>query len=223
MNTLLHLDSSINARRSLSRQLTAEFVADWRRDHPEGTVLRRDLAAAPVPPLNEHWLEVLAAPPGAKLSPAAQAARAVSDTLIDELLAADAFVFGVPMYNFSVPGAFKNYQDQIARVGRTLRRGPKGLEGQLRGKKLLIVSTRSGDYRPGGPRDGFDFHEPYLRKFFGPNFLGIEDIAYVPVMNNPLHHDAETQAALLAAARAQLRQTAERWKEWEEIPLQRMA
>ena len=46
---------------------------------------------------------------------------AESDTLVDELLAADVIVAGVPMYNFGVPAQFKAYIDNIVRVGRTFR------------------------------------------------------------------------------------------------------
>ena len=39
--------------------------------------------------------------------------------LIAELSAADVYVFGIPMYNFSVPGVFKSYIDQVVRAGVT--------------------------------------------------------------------------------------------------------
>ena len=42
-----------------------------------------------------------------------------SDELVDELLAADIIVAGVPMYNFGPPAQFKAWIDNIVRVGRT--------------------------------------------------------------------------------------------------------
>jgi FMN-dependent NADH-azoreductase len=111
------------------------------------------------------------------------------------------------MYNFTVPGSFKAYIDQIVRVGKTMTRGPKGLEGLVKGRKLLIIATRAGDYAKGGPREGWDFHEPYLRKVFG--WLGIEDITYVPVVNSLTHGDREKHLRDIAA---ELQATSQRWE-----------
>ena len=47
-----------------------------------------------------------------------------SDELVDELLAADIIVAGVPMYNFGPPAQFKAWIDNIVRVGRTSTYGP---------------------------------------------------------------------------------------------------
>lgn len=208
--TLLHIDSSANSKHSVSRKLTSEFVADWLKLNPGYLVKYRNLAVNPVAGITGDLLETLFAPPGTEHPEAKHAVLAAADSVIDEFLSADHYVFGVPMYNFSVPAAFKAYMDQIVRVGRTMGRGPKGLEGLVKGKKLLIISTRSGDYSPGAPRDGWDFHEPYLRKFFG--WLGIEDITYIPVIHNPAHGDAEAQARRVELTEARLKETAARWK-----------
>ena len=75
---------------------------------------------------------------------------------------------------------------------------------------MLIVSARSGDYSKGGPRESFDFHEPYLRAVFG--FIGITDITYIPVSQNPFHDDEATRDQKLEAARAAIREVALRWE-----------
>jgi len=52
MATLLHIDSSVFPdEASASRAVTAAFRAHWQEQHPEGTVVYRDLAAQPVPHL----------------------------------------------------------------------------------------------------------------------------------------------------------------------------
>src|SRR5690606_40450592 len=53
---------------------------------------------------------------------------AESDQLIEEVRAADALVLGVPLYNFSVPSAFKAWIDNIIRVGRTVIVNPDSLD-----------------------------------------------------------------------------------------------
>lgn len=203
---LLHIDSSASPKDSWSRRLTADFVREWRERRPETAVLYRDLNANPAPAVTSDLLEAIYAPKGAELAGRKRHALDVSNALVEEFLAADAYVFGVPMYNFSVPGAFKAWIDHVVRMGRTWARGPKGMEGLVKGRKMLIVSTRAGDYGKGGPREGFDFHEPFLRKVFG--MVGIEEIDYLPVVNSPSHGDRD---ASYAQARHHLRAIADRW------------
>ncbi|HLY97881.1 MAG TPA: NAD(P)H-dependent oxidoreductase, partial [Candidatus Angelobacter sp.] len=45
MSTLLHIDSSPLYGRSISRELTAAFVTEWKASHPNGKVVDRDLNA----------------------------------------------------------------------------------------------------------------------------------------------------------------------------------
>jgi FMN-dependent NADH-azoreductase len=206
MKTLLHIDSSANTKASVSRNLCAGFASGWLKADPENKVAYRDLNVSPVPVVTSDLLEAIYAPAGEELNGKKREALDVSNALVDEFLAADAYVFGVPMYNFTIPGSFKAYIDQVVRMGRTVGRGPKGLEGLVKGKKMLIVSTRAGDYAKGGPREGWDFHEPYLRRVFG--WMGIDDITYLPVVNSANHGDQERR---LLEAQAVLSDTAERW------------
>ncbi len=204
---LLHIDSSASPGPSWSRRLTAGFAEDWRARRPGREILYRDLNALPAPAVTSDLLEAIYAPKDKALAPRKREALNASNALVEEFLAADAYVFGVPMYNFSVPGSFKAWIDHVIRMGRTWTRGPKGMEGLVKGRKMLIVSTRAGDYGKGGPREGFDFHEPYLRKVFG--LVGIEDIDYLPVINSPAHGDS---ARAFAEAQGRLQAIAERWE-----------
>jgi FMN-dependent NADH-azoreductase len=43
MPTLLHLDSSARGERSVSRQLTGDFVSAWKQAHPGAEVIYRDI------------------------------------------------------------------------------------------------------------------------------------------------------------------------------------
>src|SRR5947209_19382555 len=52
MSHLLHIDSSIQGERSVSRRLTARAADRWRGAHPGGTVTYRDLGTNPVPHLD---------------------------------------------------------------------------------------------------------------------------------------------------------------------------
>jgi FMN-dependent NADH-azoreductase len=92
--------------------LTKQFVNLWKQIHPDDAITYRDLGQHPVPPINEAWIAAAFSSPE-QLTPSLETALMTSNQLIDELLAADVFVFGVPMYNYSVPASFKAYIDQV--------------------------------------------------------------------------------------------------------------
>lgn len=180
MAHILHIDSSPRGERSLSRQITTEFVTDLKTAHPEDTITYRNLGHNPVPHVDEAWIAAAFSPPEAR-TPELNAAIKLSDTLIDEFLAADYYVFGVPMYNFNVPSVFKAYIDQIVRVNRTFAVNEQGYQGLVQGKKMVIITARGGSFPPGSPIAAFDFQEPFLRAIFG--FVGITDITFIHVEN----------------------------------------
>ncbi len=101
LTTLLHIDSSPLRSGSVTRRLTAEFVAAWRELRPDTEVLRRDLSDPAPPHLSEAGLAALW-DPGAAAGPEQAALLALSDRMIRELEAADLVVLGSPMYNFTV-------------------------------------------------------------------------------------------------------------------------
>ena len=173
MAHILHLDASPRDERSISRQLSREFIEGWRQLHPTDSMVYRDVGRDPVPHVTEAW--VVGAFTALDIRPAdAQAAMRLSDVLIDEFLEADRYVFGVPMHNFSVPSTFKAYVDQIVRVGRTFSADGRGLASD---KKMAIITARGGNYAPGSPMQTMDLQEPWLYAVF--DFIGITDITFV--------------------------------------------
>jgi FMN-dependent NADH-azoreductase len=58
MSTLLHIDSSPLYDRSVSRELTAAFVTQWKASHPDGRVIDRDLNATAMPQADEYVIGV---------------------------------------------------------------------------------------------------------------------------------------------------------------------
>src|SRR5580658_5386913 len=139
MPTLLRVDSSpFPGEASFSRQLTSEFVAQWRESHPVGRVIARDLAQTSLAPVNAGWIAAVYTP-DANRTPDQSALLATSDELIAELQAADEYVFGVSMHNFSIPSSLKLWIDQIARVGKTFSYEGGKPAGLLRGKKATFL------------------------------------------------------------------------------------
>ncbi|MDX6456789.1 MAG: FMN-dependent NADH-azoreductase, partial [Acidobacteriaceae bacterium] len=83
MPTLLQIDSSPLAS-SVSRELTREFVSNWKIAHPSGRVIVRDLAANPPKPVDQAWIYAAHTPADA-LQPEQKALLAQSEESIAEL------------------------------------------------------------------------------------------------------------------------------------------
>jgi FMN-dependent NADH-azoreductase len=201
---LLRIDSSAR-RNSVSRQLTRSFVESWKKENPAGEVIERDLATTPLPLITDEWTLALHTDP-AKRTPAQQESLAVSDALVEELLAADTIVIGAPMHNFTISALLKAWIDQIVRVGRTVAWGTKGPEGLLKGKRVVVVTSRGGSFRPGTPTAAYDYQEPYLRHILA--FIGLTSVTFIHAENQKpgdLAEPARTAAIAQLQAAAQNR------------------
>jgi FMN-dependent NADH-azoreductase len=142
------------------------------------------------------------------LTPAQRETLAISDTLVEELLAADTIVIGAPMHNFTISAPLKAWIDQVVRVGRTVLWRPNGPEGVLKGKKVAVLTSRGGAYRPGTPTAQYDFQERYLRHILG--FIGLTDVTFIHAENQkpgdlaePARAAAIEQVQLAASATPQ--------------------
>ena len=175
MATLLHLDSSPLAT-SVSRELTREFVENWKDAHPAAQVIYRDLAANPPKPVDQAWIYAAFTPVETR-QPEQKALLAYSEESIAELQQADEYVFGVAMHNFSIPSVLKLWIEQGVRGGRTFAYGPNVPKGLLLGKKATILVATGGVYEAGTPTAALNFIDPYLSTILG--FIGITDVTFV--------------------------------------------
>lgn len=204
----LHIDTSARLSRSHTRRLSALFIEELRRSCPDLSVIRRDLAISPPPPVSEEWIAAAFASQEIQSAEMREALR-LSDELVDELLACDLYVLGLPMYNFSVPAAFKAYIDQIVRVGRTFsfhpEQHPEPYKGLVKGKTVVVVAARGdGGYGPDGPHWSKNHLEPYVADVF--RFLGVTNIKTVAVENDEYGGLSLRQS--ISAAEAALRDLA---------------
>jgi FMN-dependent NADH-azoreductase len=150
--TILHIDSSINAENSASRQVSGSVVSRLKSALWGEEVVYRDLAANPLPHLTLD---------------------AFADTsVLDEFLAADTIVIGAPMYNFTLPTQLKSWIDRLMVAGKTFRYTENGPEGLAGGRRVIVAIARGGVYSEGAPAAAFEHLETYLRGVF--NFIGIE-------------------------------------------------
>ena len=197
---LLHIDSSILGDHSVSRQVSAAAVTAIVAANPGAKVTYRDLDTAPAP----HQSGALMAARG--LDPAARSADqardvAHADAVLDEFLAADVVVIGVPMYNFGIPSTLKSWIDHLAVAGKTFRYSEAGVTGLAGGKRVILASSRGGFYGPDTPVASLQHQESYLRGFFG--FIGIPDVEVVSaegVNYGPDHKQKALDGAVAQAA-----------------------
>jgi FMN-dependent NADH-azoreductase len=198
---LLRIDSSAR-RNSVSRQLTARFAEAWQKEHPQGQVIERDLTTTTLPHITDEWVQAVHSNP-ASLTGEQKQLLSVSDILVQELVEADTIVIGARMYNFAIPAPLKAWIDQVVRVGKTVLFAATGPEGTLKGKKVYVVTSRGGAFRPGTPTERFDYQEPYLRHILA--FIGLTDVTFIHAENQKPGAQAEIAKA---AAVAQIQQHA---------------
>jgi len=172
MSTLLQINSSVFSDKGNSSTLSNEFVNSWLATHPDGKVVVRDLAKNPIPHLDSNTVQAFFTPAESRTSEQ-QTIVNLSDTLIAELVNADAVVIGVPLYNFGVPSTLKAYFDQLARAGVTFKYTETGPVGLLADKPVHFIAARGGFHQG----KASDSQTSFLSSFF--NFLGINSINYI--------------------------------------------
>ncbi|MEJ8809540.1 FMN-dependent NADH-azoreductase [Variovorax ureilyticus] len=196
---LLHVDSSVLGTNSVSRQLTAEIVAEWRKTHPNTTVDYLDLA---VDTPNHFSADALGIKVGVQAEPteAQRRENEVSERLVSQFLASDVIVIGAPLYNFTVPTQLKAWIDRLAQTGRTFKYTDKGPVGLAGGKTVIVASTRGGMYSTSEGGQAMEHQESYLKVIFG--FFGITDVRFVRAEGIGMGDAAK--AAAFTAARADI-------------------
>ena len=171
---LLRIDSSARGT-SVTRKLTTAFTDAWKTQHPDGSVIERDLCSFPLPLITDEWLATYGDP--ATLTVAQREYLSVSDSLVAELSDADTIIIGAPMYNLTASAPLKAWIDQVVRGGKTFAFGPTGPKGLLGGKKTVVVTARGGSYTLDFAAPNFDFEEAYLRRILG--FIGLTDVTFI--------------------------------------------
>jgi FMN-dependent NADH-azoreductase len=204
MRQILHIDASYSDKKSVSRALSQEFITTWKKFHPEDEILYRDLGRFPVPYINAAWITAIYSPSETH-TPEMIAALELSNSILEEFLSVDRYVFGVPMYGFTIPATLKAYLEHLIRVGCTYEVDETGIRGLVHDKKALFITSRGGNYLPGSPF-GKDHQEPYLRTIFGS--FGIQDVQFVNTDNLMILGDRKQS---ISEAQVQLQTLATQW------------
>lgn len=158
--SLYRLDASIRVEGSHSRAIADIVEQEWRDAHPDESVIRRHVGVDPIPATAWATAVFAGRTPEESRTGEQQAALALAATLTDELIAADALLFAVPLYNFGVSQHFKTWVDMVI----TDPRLAAGAQPILAGKPAVLVTVRGGNYRPGTPREGWDHATGWMRR-----------------------------------------------------------
>ncbi len=177
MKKLLHIIATPRGDESRTLQVSGPFLEIFQREHPEYVIDELDLTKEQLPPLTsmsvsgkyvlidgknifgrlrETWDEII--------------------QYIERFKSSDIYLISTPMWNFHIPYPLKHFIDLIVQPKYLFRYTETGTEGLVKNKKMVVVTSRGGQYDSEATR-GLDFQEPYLRTIFG--FVGITDIAFI--------------------------------------------
>lgn len=169
MTKIYHVDASGRKYGSITRKLTKKLIEKISPDH--GEITYRDISQG-MPFVNDTIISGYATSENDQTK-GQREALALSNELIKELNDNEIYVFGVPIYNFSMPAAFKAWCDQVARVGITFKYTNFGPIGLLNGKKAYVVVSSGGTKID----SDIDFLTPWIRHYM--NFIGISDLEII--------------------------------------------
>ncbi|MCG2612891.1 NAD(P)H-dependent oxidoreductase [Terrimonas sp. NA20] len=172
MKTILKITSSARGPLSNSNKLVEKIVEELQHQHPDASIIERNLVSKTYPHLEEAHLAAFFAP-AEDNSEATLVAASHSDQAIAEINQADVIVIGVPIYNFNIPSALKAWIDHIVRAQKTFSYGSGAPEGLIKGKKVYLAVASGGIYSE-GPLAAISYAEPYLKTILG--FIGIDDV-----------------------------------------------
>ena len=176
MTNILIVNSSPNPDNSVSRALTAQFAEQFQTAKPDSRVTQRDVGLTPIPHVDQDMVNAYYTPPE-DWSAEQVGVLALSDTIVNEVEAADIIVIGSPMHNFGITSGLKAWIDHLARVGRPFNYTENGPVGTLGGRKVFVITARGGWYHEGAPAAAMDMQEPFLRTVLG--FVGLDDVTFV--------------------------------------------
>ena len=148
MKNILLISSSPRGEDSYSTKV-ARLLADLVRvNSPAAEITVRDLAADPLPTIDEDCAAGWTLWPHQR-TVAQQAAVDLSDALARELFAADVIVIASAMFNTGPTSTLKTWFDYVVRSGVRFSDSENGQQEFLGGKKAYLIQARGGTHSSG--------------------------------------------------------------------------
>lgn len=180
MKKLLHIIATPRGDDSRTLKVSKVFIGHFKNKYPNCEIDELNLFSEILPTLSVKRIDGKYILLGGKDIPEElKGAWQDIEGHIERFLCADIYLLTTPMWNFSIPYALKHYIDIIIQPKYLFRYTEKGPEGLVKGKKMVIITSRGGDYSDSSAAHSYDYQEPYLRTIFG--FVGISDITFINV------------------------------------------
>ncbi len=178
MEKLLHIIATPRNKDSRTLRVSLVFLQLFKKKYPSCVIDELNLFSEELSSLTARQIDgkyILLS--GRELSKELQDAWQSIAAHSQRFLSADVYLISAPMWNFSIPYALKHYIDIIVQPRYLFRYTENGPEGLVKNKKMVVITSRGGDYGKDSPFRSYDFQEPYLRAVFG--FVGITDITFI--------------------------------------------
>ncbi|GAB7538158.1 FMN-dependent NADH-azoreductase [Burkholderia sp. 3C] len=183
MTRVLYIEGSPNKAHSASIEVCNAFLDAYRLAHPDHVIEKLDIWNLRIPEFDADALAAkYAGLNGVALTPAQAEAWQGIKELAAPFLAADKLLFGVPLWNFSIPYKLKHLIDAISQKDVLFSFDSSGFTGMLRGKKAAVVYARGLNFTSPGsftPASEFDLQRPYMETWL--KFVGVEDVVGIVV------------------------------------------
>jgi FMN-dependent NADH-azoreductase len=176
----MHIIATPRQEESRTLKVSRQFLDNFRKKYPncfidELNVSTETLASLTVKVVSGKYVLLS----GKELIDKLKDAWDPVERHIERFLLANAYLISTPMWNFSIPHTLKHYIDIIIQPQYLFRYTTEAVEGLVKNRKMVVITSRGGDYSPESPFHAYDFQEPYLRAIFG--FVGITDITFINV------------------------------------------
>ncbi|WP_448164993.1 FMN-dependent NADH-azoreductase [Burkholderia cepacia] len=183
MTCVLYIEGSPNKAYSASIEVCNAFLDAYRHAHPDHEIRKLDVWDLAMPEFDEDALAAkYAGLSGTVLTPSQAAAWQRIEQRAAPFHAADKFLFGVPLWNFSIPYKLKHLIDAISQKDVLFTFDDTGFTGKLAGKKAAVVYARGLGYQSPGsftPATEFDLQRPYMETWL--RFVGVTDVTGIVV------------------------------------------
>lgn len=154
---------------SNSMAVAKQFLQDYANKNPNHKISNINLYEEDIPFLDKDvltaWAALGAGTEFNTLSAKQQQKITRLESIVEQFLAADKYVFVSPLWNFSIPAILKAYIDAITIPGKTFKYTPTGQIGLLTDKKVLHIQARGGVYTT-SPKKELEMGNSYLHTLF---------------------------------------------------------
>lgn len=202
MKKLLHIIATPRQDESRTLRVTNGFLDLFQKRHPEFVIDELNLTQESLPDLTMKRVDGKYVLLGGK-DLFGEWKEAWQEILqqIERFLSADMYLISTPMWNYNIPYKLKQYIDIIVQPKYLFQYTKTGPEGLVKNKKMVVITSRGGDYVSEQTRL-LDFQEPYLRAIFG--LVGITDMTFINAQPMDMGPELQQQQLQMAIEKAKL-------------------